>query len=196
MPLTASNIYKGIAISSLGLYAGLVSTTTAVKVLAPANVSKNSLGHTYCIIAIGGTIIGLTATATFGVSYYLSPSKDASLLFSLAVVPVTGLYLWASNKIVSCFFAVGSESRRPEPESTGKNVELPPNHPSVYGENGEKLKCPFGNGADSAAKRPTLSGKILAWQGCQKILSSMNPHLVVASTAGIIGFSKAVFQSM
>ncbi|CCF58991.1 hypothetical protein KAFR_0F03960 [Kazachstania africana CBS 2517] len=200
MSFSILDISNGIAVSSLGLYAGLLSSSTLVSVIAPIDVVKNSLKHVFCGFGIGGTVLATVSTAAFSLSYYLS-GKDTSLLYGLLLGPLSGLYLQLTSDYTKKLAdieetkhnldeIVDKKNQMSSPELVEKEVtpKLPPHHPVIKGANGETVQCPF-------AKRQAnkkLQNKKINLPGCG-FLSSMNFHLIVASTASVAAFVTSVF---
>ena len=192
-------ISKTVAISSLGLYAGLLTTSSVVNIYSPIDAIKKTMNTIYCRLGESGCLLGTVATAAFTVSYFLSKDVSTSqektnLFVGLLAAPASGLYLWVSSKVVNCMSKFCKNQNKNKVE-----VELPPNHPSIYNEKGEKLQCPFSSNVqkDSEDTDNNCISKIIP----VKLLSHFNPffqsmrsHVFIASIMSIIPFSQIIFS--
>lgn len=184
-------ITKTVAISSLGIYTGLLTTSSIVNLCGtPVNGIKKTLNNIYCKLGETGSAIGALTVSSFALSYYLERTNSL-WLYGLLSVPISGFYLWCSSKGVE-FFA----KFKPQ-------VELPPNHPSIYNENGEKQQCPFAQAAgqedNAEEKEYGIIGKWIPMSLITKLspfFQIMGPHLFVSSIISFIPFSYILYKKM
>jgi len=173
---------KAIAISSLGLYAGLLTSSTAITSIAPLSVIKRSLTHVWCTYGVAGSALVTSSTAAFGLCYYISAenAKDYLSLIGAAVGPLTYSMIYLSSLIKFDY----------KPKQSVPN--LPPNHPSVIGDDGEIKKCPFGNGEESK------DGSSSSFEdSCGSgFITPININLAIVSTISVASFIKIVFSNV
>lgn len=98
---TCLTVTKGIAISSLGLYAGIVSAGTLLVVndrVTPTNDSKHDLVRT--LLCKVGTGLNVVATVVFGLVYFSSPgyARHPYLVYAALTGPATSLYMFLSKR--------------------------------------------------------------------------------------------------
>lgn len=186
MSNTISDISKTVAISSLGLYAGILTCSATITTFTPLDVVKGRLIHVWCAFGTAGSVLVATSSAAFGLNYYLSPdnAKDILSLFGSVVGPLTGAMIYASTLLKS----KTSPKKQEMPE-----VPLPPNHPSIVGENGEVKQCPFGHGKsdENSNSNSNSSGDCHS-----SIFTPINVNLMVVSTISIITFVKVVMANV
>lgn len=204
-----SQISKTIAVSTLGLYAGILSTSTLVKIASPKDIVSSEIKHIYCILGIGSSIIGGLTTGAFAISYLLSTRCCCStyLLYGLLVAPVTGGYLWTVDKLKNKLsFMNKTDSKKDDTadkntEATASKVELPPSHPPIVNESGEKLACPFANGKAKSTKHSACHTKNVANKVCGTVICQLHravkditPHFIIVSVASITAFSTIIHK--
>ncbi|CAL9737835.1 autophagy-related protein 33 [Monosporozyma servazzii] len=186
-------ITKTVAISSLGLYAGLLQSSSVVSLCSPMDGIKKTLNRIYCKLGELGSAHGVITTAAFAIGCYLVKDGESTerkaLLYGLLAAPVSGLYLWATSKAVK-FFSNLDKTRVDD-------VELPPNHPATYNEKGEKLHCPFGGETEKdKLKVDSLFGTVVP-MGCMSkigpVFKSMGLHLFIASVIATFPLSYNVY---
>ncbi|SMN18665.1 similar to Saccharomyces cerevisiae YGR049W SCM4 Potential regulatory effector of CDC4 function [Maudiozyma saulgeensis] len=173
---------KAIAISSLGLYAGLLTSTTAITSIAPLNVIKRNLTHVWYMYGVAGGALATTSTAAFGLCYYISSgnARDYLSLIGALIGPLTGSMVYISSLLKFDY----------KPKSSIPN--LPPNHPSVISDDGEIKTCPFGNGEESKDKSRPSPG-----DSCGSgLLTPININLAIVSTISVASFVKIVFSNV
>ncbi|KAG0660971.1 hypothetical protein C6P45_001447 [Maudiozyma exigua] len=183
MTVTLADTSKAIAISSLGLYAGLLSSSTAITSIAPLSVIKKNLTHVWYMYGFSGSVLAILSTAGFGLSFYISPenAKDKFSVLGAVVGPITGAMIYASSLI-----KYGSGQRNQVVPN------LPPNHPSVIGKDGEIKECPFGKGKDTNdADIPALEDRCGSG-----LLTPININLAIVSTLSIISYGAIVFSNV
>lgn len=183
MPTILIDSSKAIAISSLGLYVGLLSSSTAITSIAPLNVIKTGLKHVWYMYGFSGSVLATLSTVGFGLSYYISPenAKDNLSILGAIVGPITGAIIYASSLI---------KFSPPKRDQVVPN--LPPNHPSVVGENGEIRECPFGKGNDNKSEN-TPAPEDRCGSG---LLEPININLAIASTISIVSYGVIVFSNI
>lgn len=209
-----SQISKTIAVSTLGLYAGILSTSALVKIASPRDIIPSEIKHIYCILGIGNTIVGTLTTAAFGISYLLSTRCCCStyLLYGMLVAPATGAYLWLVDKLQTKLPLVRNTPKLEEnkeaenTENTKPEIDLPPSHPPIVSESGEKLTCPFASGESttaSATKHTVCNTKKLFCQingkfvnHLSEVVKDMTPHLITASIGAVATFTTIVYKRM
>ncbi|CAL9729367.1 autophagy-related protein 33 [Monosporozyma unispora] len=97
-------IIKGVAVSSLGLYAGILSASTVLSfskstsiILSNLDViSKAQLTNLINKIFQIGNVIGTISTTFFGLSYFGAPKiwKHPYLIYGMLTAPLSTLYLF------------------------------------------------------------------------------------------------------
>lgn len=182
MSNTLADISKTVAISSIGLYAGILTCSATITTFTPLDVVKGRLIHVWCAFGTAGSVLAAASSAAFGLNYYLSPenARDTLSLFGSLVGPLTGAMIYAST-LIKC----GTKPKKQE------NPQLPPNHPSVVGENGEIKQCPFGKGKSEENSNSNSSSE------CQSSLCSpINVNLMIVSTISICTFVKVVCSTV
>ncbi|CCD24724.1 Scm4p NDAI_0D04100 [Naumovozyma dairenensis CBS 421] len=194
MPHTSLDLTKTVAISSLGLYAGLLTTTTLVSTITPIDLLTSQVRHLACVIGCYESGLAALSTGAFALTYYLSPPKLRLpyLLYGVAVSPLTCGYMYVSSKLSHAWAskkeiksnAENSDMSSPEvvEEPTSK---VPFHHPPIDG-SAEGAECPFGKKAhkNGASVKPNAS--------CHKAL---NIQLWVSAAAALGIFVKIVHES-
>lgn len=194
-------ISKTVAISSLGLYAGLLTTSSVINICSPIDAIKKTINTIYCRLGETGCLLGILTTASFAVSCLLmknapSNQEKKNLFFGLLAAPASGLYLWISSKAVNFMSNFCKNQNK-----NGVEVELPPNHPDIYNEKGEKLQCPFSGTVKDDTKGN--KHKCLSKNIPMKLLKHFSPcfqsmgiHIFIASIITIIPFSKIIYERL
>lgn len=194
-------ISKTVAISSLGLYAGLLATSSVVNICSPIDAIKKTMNTIYCRLGETGCLLGTVSTVSFAISCLLSKNvsdgqEKTSLFAGLLAAPASGLYLWLSSKVVDFMSKFSTNQNQPAVE-----VDLPPNHPSIYNEKGEKLKCPFSKTVEEDTKdtkRDCISQripmKLLTY--FSPFFQSMGIHIFIASVITTIPFSQIIYKKL
>ncbi|CAL9732139.1 autophagy-related protein 33 [Monosporozyma unispora] len=189
-------ITKTVAISSLGLYAGLLQSSSVVSICSPIDGVKKTLNSIYCKLGELGSAQGTITTVAFAFACYLAKDVNSdekkALLYGLLAAPVSGTYLWATSKAVKFFTKINQKGR------DDVEVELPPNHPSIFNEKGEKLHCPFGEEAEKSnnTKSSSFIGKLIPMKFMTKfvpVFQSMGLHLFIASVLATIPLSYHIY---
>ncbi|CCC66775.1 hypothetical protein NCAS_0A02170 [Naumovozyma castellii] len=165
---TSLRITKTVAISSLGLYAGLLTSSSLVSTLTPLQTVSSQIRHLACVIGVYGSALAGLTTAAFGLTYSLSAdsSRLAQLVYGLVGGPITYGYLYICSmkgrggRGSSLVVEKEEGSRTPEsshsdkmssPELVGSSEEssgtpkVPFHHPPI-GPNSTG-ECPFGHKA-------------------------------------------------
>lgn len=98
---TCLAVTKGIAVSSLGLYAGLVATGSILVVndnVTPTNKSKNDIIK--ALLCKVGAGLGVVSTVMFGIIYASSPSyaRHPYLIYAMLTGPATSLHMYLSKR--------------------------------------------------------------------------------------------------
>lgn len=186
-------VTKSIAVSSLGIYAGMLTTTTLVSYITPLEVLKQHLSPVICKLAEVASVLATVSTGFFAASYFGAPLhlRHPYLLYGALVAPVSALYLWAISRCNHKYYSKrscrGADAEKSAPEINDSVVDLgtdvPAGHPAV---SDSGAKCPFGsaaaNGAPAAKdchRPPKCQAKIVA-------------HLTLISAATVAGFVAAV----
>lgn len=183
MTITLADTSKAVAISSLGLYAGILSSSTAITSIAPLNVIKKGLTHVWYMYGFSSSVLATLSTLGFGLSYYISQenAKDNLSILGAIVGPITGAMIYASSLI---------EFGPPKRDQVVPN--LPPNHPSVIGENGEIKECPFGKGNDKKNDdMPAPDDRCGSG-----LLTPININLAIVSTISVVSYCAIVFSNV
>lgn len=178
-----ADVSKGIAVSSLGLYAGILSCSTMITTIAPVDVVKGRIAHVWCAFGIGAAALATISTAGFSFSYYVSPenAKDIISLFGLFVAPITGAMIYISTLLK---FELPKKSIVPG---------LPPNHPNVIGENGEVKECPFHKGGERDSDQNDKVEKS-SRPYHSTIFTPINTSLMITSTISVTSFIKIILS--
>lgn len=188
------SVTKSIAISSLGIYAGMLTTTTLVSYITPLEVISQHLSHVICKLGEFATALGAVSTGFFAASYFGAPPqlRHPYLLYGALVAPISAVYLWAISRCNHKYY-----SKRPRAERSGSEdktsatlndsvVDLgaPAGHPPLG--NDPTAKCPFGSAAATNApvskdchRPPRCQAKIVA-------------HLTVISVATVAGLVASI----
>ncbi|CAI2002865.1 hypothetical protein SEUBUCD646_0G03100 [Saccharomyces eubayanus] len=175
-------IIKGIAVSSLGLYAGILTSSTVISITTPINVLTQHLKGVLCTLGCWSTVLGGLATSAFGLSYYLSTPGDRPnyLLCGLGIAPLSAVYLY----LVSLFnHKLAPKCTRNDLENQ-KDEKLPQNHPQV--EDGEAA-CPFSK-MNNAKKLKAESERSV------KCHSYMTLHMCIVTGLTIFTFGKCILD--
>ncbi|QLG70928.1 hypothetical protein HG535_0A08750 [Zygotorulaspora mrakii] len=191
-------VTKGIAVSSLGLYAGILTTTSLVTIVTPLEVLSQHLSPVVCKIGELASFLGTLSTGFFAASFFAAPPhlRHPYLLYGALVAPVSALYLWGisrcNHKIKYNQKKREEQSKSPQgPQLSDSVVDLgkenkcdaPAGHPPI---NNDGAKCPFGSATvthcppSADAHRP---------KRCQK---KINCHLAVVTLATVAGFISSV----
>lgn len=192
-------ITKTVAISSLGLYAGLLQSSSIVTLCSPMDGIKKTLNRIYCKLGELGSAQGTITTTAFAIACYLvrdgNSTERRALLYGLLAAPISGVYLWATSKAVNFFYKLNKTEGHDVVD-----VELPPNHPATHNEKGEKLRCPFGEEADKGKSKSNSSmGTMIPMRFITKfspLFNSMGLHLFIASVIAAFPLSYNVYFSL
>ncbi|CCE64892.1 hypothetical protein TPHA_0J00690 [Tetrapisispora phaffii CBS 4417] len=208
-------VTKTIAVSSLGLYAGLLTTTTIVtaatpiSVLVPHRKDENDTVLTKYVKAIVcnlgklSTVLSGLSTVFFGFSYFKAPAsaQHPYLLYGMAVAPATFGYLYISSK-VSHFIASRSNKtakadKSPSPQTSlgDSTVDLGKDfkHPKI--DSNSDAKCPFSPAAANQDPKCPFGSSAdgypseTAHANCN---ASMVRDLAIISVFSIAGFAQSV----
>ncbi|CCD27082.1 Atg33p NDAI_0J01900 [Naumovozyma dairenensis CBS 421] len=97
-------VTKGIAVSSLGLYAGLLTSSTLISSTTPliTNTLPTDLLNWKPLLSkfkACATTLGSLATTFFGLSYFGSPTnlRHPYLLYSMMISPLSGIFLYLTT---------------------------------------------------------------------------------------------------
>ncbi|CAR26368.1 hypothetical protein ZYGR_0H01770 [Zygosaccharomyces rouxii] len=192
-------VTKGIAVSSLGIYAGILTTGTICTYMVPVDVITKHLNSVVCRVGEVASALGLLSTGFFSLSYFGAPShlRHPYLIYSALVAPASALYLWAISR---CNHKCHAKSKIAEQGKTngdnktqspplgdsvvdlGADSKVPSGHPPVK----EGAKCPMGN---AVVTNEPSSTDYARPAGCQ---SKFAKHLAVVTGVAIIGFLQSV----
>lgn len=197
-------ITKTVAISSLGLYAGILTSTTLITTTTPVSIM---LSHTkdasddsitkyvksiICNIGKASTILSGLATGFFGLSYFFSPSslRHPYLIYGMLVAPASIGYLYVASRCAHYHHckkqSVTDEEKKASPSPAASlsdsTVDLGKDfkHPKIDAKD-SSAKCPFGTAS--------TSNNEAAKKHCN---SSMLTHLSVVTVFTIAGFVQSV----
>ena len=97
-------VIKSVAVSSLGLYAGILTTSTVLSSLSPTAtilssldiVTKTQLKPLLNKLFLTANVFGAVATGFFAMSYFGAPPavRHPYLFYSMLVAPLSSLYLY------------------------------------------------------------------------------------------------------
>ncbi|CAL9733851.1 autophagy-related protein 33 [Monosporozyma servazzii] len=103
-------VIKGFAISSLGIYTGILSTSTIIAFTKPTStilasldiISKAQLTTLINEVFKVGNVIGAISTTLFGLSYWGAPKRwrHPYLLYAMLTTPLSTLYLYYVKKSI------------------------------------------------------------------------------------------------
>lgn len=171
---------KTVAVASLGLYAGLMTSTTLIASVTPLSVLNDSLKSVLCKLGCWSTVLGSIATGSFATSYFLAEKSQRTTIqvVGALVAPITGLSLWLSSKVNHC------QSNLHRRASGGD--DLPKGHPKV---GSDAPACPFSKKDETSAVN-LHSGSIKS----NKCYNAMLCHLSVVTFATCGIFVKSVYD--
>lgn len=187
-------VTKSIAVSSLGIYAGIVTTSTLVSYITPLDVISKHLSPVICKLGELASALGVLSSGFFAASYFGAPQRlrHPYLLYGALVAPVSAAYLWAISRCNHKYYgkrhcAHNKEKKSESPQLNESVVDLgndaPHGHPPIT-DNG--AKCPFGS---AAATNEPASKDHCRPVNCQRKIVS---HLTVVTLATIAGFVASV----
>lgn len=188
-------VTKGIAVTSLGLYAGVLTTTTLVSYITPLEVLSQHLSHVVCKIGEVASVLGTLSTAFFAASYFGAPPhlRHPYLLYGALVAPVSAIYLWGISRCNHKYYchkkSQEPEKKTPSPQLSESVVDLgneskpPTGHPAITNDGS---KCPFGSAAVTHSPSSTDAHRPAKCQ--RKIIG----HLSLITIATIAGFASSV----
>lgn len=190
-------ITKGIAVSSLGLYAGILTTSTILTYASPVDVITEHLRAAVCKVGEAASVLGALSTGFFALSFFGAPPhlRHPYLIYSALVAPASALYLWGISRCShKCHAKKQSKEKTPERESQNPTPtlsdsvvdlgaeKLPQGHPAVK----EGSKCPLGNAAVTNAPAETDRART---PGCKNKIVT---HLAIVTGFAVIGFVQSV----
>lgn len=190
---------KGIAVSSLGLYAGILTTSSICTYMVPLDVISQHLRSVVCKVGETASALGLLSTGFFSLSFFGAPShlKHPYLIYSALVAPLSALYMWGISRCNHKHHAKVKDAEEGKAEDgkqdqspplgdsvvdLGSDPKVPSGHPSVK----EGAKCPMGYAAvtdEPASKDHARSS------GCQ---SKFCRNLFIVTGFAIVGFLQSV----
>ncbi|QLQ80756.1 hypothetical protein HG537_0E01110 [Torulaspora globosa] len=189
-------VTKSIAISSLGIYAGMLTTTTLVSYITPLKVITQHLSPVICKLGEIASFLATLSTGFFAASYFGAPPhlRHPYLLYGALVAPVSALYLWGISRCNHKYYnkrgchhgdeAEGASAPQLNDSVVDLGKDAPAGHPAIS-EN-STAKCPFGSAAATGApvakdchRPPRCQAKIVA-------------HLTLISAATVAGFVASV----
>lgn len=191
-------VTKGIAVSSLGLYAGILTTTSLVSLATPLEVLSQHLSPVVCKIGELASALGALSTGFFAASYFGAPPhlRHPYLLYGALVAPVSAIYLWAISR---CNHKSSYCQKKKAAKSKGTNAQqlsdsvvdlgsdnksgAPAGHPPI---SDDGAKCPFGSATVTNSPASADSHRP---KKCQK---KINCHLAIVTLATIAGFVSSV----
>ncbi|KAL3229543.1 Protein SCM4 [Nakaseomyces bracarensis] len=171
---------KTIAVTSLGLYAGLMTSSTLIASVTPLSILSDSLKSVLCKLGCWATVLGSVATGAFATSYILSEKaqRTPTQLAGALVVPITGLSLWISS-------LVNHGHAKVHHKSAGSD-DLPKGHPKV---GADAPACPFSKKDEGSSVNLHCSSV-----KSNKCYNAMLCHLSVVTFATCGIFAKSVFD--
>ncbi|QLL33198.1 hypothetical protein HG536_0E01090 [Torulaspora globosa] len=185
-------VTKSIAVSSLGIYAGMLTTTTLVSYITPLKVITQHLSPVICKLGEVASVLATLSTGFFAASYFGAPPhlRHPYLLYGALVAPVSALYLWAISRCNHKYYSKrgcrrggDAEDASSAPQLNDSVVDLgkdaPAGHPAIS-EN-SSAKCPFAPASKECHchRPPRCQAKIVA-------------HLTLISAATVAGFVASV----
>lgn len=187
-------VTKSIAVSSLGIYAGIVTTSTLVSYIMPLDVISKHLSPVICKLGELASALGMVSSTFFAASYFGAPLplRHPYLLYGALVAPVSAAYLWAISRCNHKYYskrhcAQSDEKKSDSPQLNDSVVDLgketPAGHPPIANDG---AKCPFGS---AAATNEPASVDAHRPVNCQRKIVS---HLTLISLATIAGFVASV----
>lgn len=170
---------KTIAVTSLGLYAGLMTSTTLIASVTPLSILSDSMKSVLCKLGCWSTVLGSIATGSFATSYFLSEKAQRSniQLAGALIAPITGLSLWISS-------IVNHGQSHMHHKAAGD--DLPKGHPKV---GADAPACPFSK-KDEGSSVNLNSSSVKS----NKCYNAMLCHLSVVTFATCGIFAKSVYD--
>lgn len=192
--------------SSLGIYAGILTTGTICTYMVPIDVITKHLRSVVCRVGEVASALGLLSTGFFSLSYFGAPShlRHPYLIYSALVAPASALYLWAISRCNhKCHAKAKSAEKKTDQEKPsesgnqgqsqspplgdsivdlGEDAKVPSGHPPVK----EGAKCPMGNAVVTDEPAQTDLARPPA---CQ---SKFAKHLAVVTGVAVLGFLQSI----
>lgn len=193
-------ITKGIAVSSLGLYAGILTTSTILTYASPLDVISQHLRSAVCKVGEAASALGALSTGFFALSFFGAPShlRHPYLIYSALVAPVSALYLWGISRCSHKCHAKSKDERTAQEKAQGKSHDanpplsdsvvdlgaekIPQGHPAVK----EGAKCPMGSAAVTHSPAETDHARTPA---CKIKFAR---HLALVTGIAVAGFVQSV----
>lgn len=192
-------VTKGIAVSSLGIYAGILTTGSLCSYMIPSHVITEHLRSAVCRIGEAASTLGLLSTGFFSLSYFGAPThlRHPYLIYSALVAPASALYLWAISRCNHKCHAKSKLSKegKTDENKQGQNTPLgdsvvdlgadskvPSGHPPVK----EGARCPMGC---AVVTDEPANADLARSPGCY---SKFAMHLTVVTGLAIAGFVQSV----
>lgn len=184
-------VTKSIAVSSLGIYAGIVTTSTVVSYITPLDVITKHLSPVICKLGELASALGLVSSGFFAASYFGAPEqlRHPYLLYGALVAPVSAAYLWAISRCNHKYYNKRHcEQKKAESPQLNESVvdlgkDAPAGHPAITNDG---AKCPFGS---AAANNEPASNDAHRPVNCHRKIVS---HLTLITLATIAGFVASV----
>ncbi|CCH58625.1 hypothetical protein TBLA_0A08360 [Henningerozyma blattae CBS 6284] len=206
-------ITKGLAVTSLGINTGLLTTTAIVSNATPNSILKQlystsnpniakAVGHALCHVGIASVSLTALSSALFAASFYWSPPKwqHPYLLYAMVAAPLSTAYLYLIEYLYTPSTddesteedqtSVTPDEKSPDLESSlvdlGSSVPTPFKHPPITADSG--ATCPFANKNNKSKQNNT--SPVMEPKDDKSV--SFTPHFFIASLISIIGLFQSV----
>ena len=169
-------VIKSIAVSSLGLYAGILTTSTVLSSLSPTAtilssldiVTRTHLKPLLNKLFLTANVFGSVATGFFAMSYFGAPPavRHPYLFYSMLVAPLSSIYLYiVKSNIERETLVQGDDTSADTARTSIKLSESSETEDEAY-----------------TGAVPTLGKRSLRAVG----------HLLLATTVAVLGFTQSV----
>lgn len=194
-------ITKTIAISSLGLYAGILSTTTILSfnkhtsiILSGLDIiNKAQIKQIINKVFQFGNVIGGLSTTFFGLSYFGAPDywKHPYLLYGMLIAPISNLYLYYLKRSIESKLRVQSTHDKENVTGSG------PKPIQITDDNESTTSNPSTNESivdlgQNRSQSPSTDSNIEILQNTRSFCNSIGTRLLFTTTISIIGFVQSV----
>ncbi|EJS42589.1 YLR356W [Saccharomyces arboricola H-6] len=181
-------ITKGIAVSSIGLYSGLLASATLISSTTPLEVLTGSLTPTLSTLKNAATVLGAFASTFFCVSFFGAPPslRHPYLLYGMLAAPLSSFVLGCASHYKSRKYSKISKDSSLLPEDTKPAVhELSDSIIDL----GEDTRVP---GSSTPDEKPAVTTPPKPAEALQTGPPVHTKNLVTATAIAILGFVQAV----
>lgn len=188
-------VIKGVAVSSLGLYAGILSTSTLLSFNKSTSIILSHIDDVIIKVQLNnlinrlfqmGNIIGTISTTFFGFSYFGAPSiwRHPYLLYGMLTTPLSSLYLYLTKRAIENKLKLQSSTTKHETANDSKPINISSDSDQ------ENSIVDLGKNNDVATKKEDEAS--LSYQNSKQFCHSIGKRLLFATIISMVGLTQSI----